>query len=176
MSKVKLYIAQTEDGFIAGKNGDMSFLNNAPVTDESVKRYEEFLEGIDIIIMASNTYDQIISELSPDSWPYIGKKTYVFSKVAKEKKYDDIYFISGPVEQVIDDIKAEAKKDIWLLGGANIAQQFHFKNLIDEYIITTLPINLHEGIDLFANGIHLSKLKKISHNKHGNFKEDVYKK
>ena len=78
--------------------------------------------------MASTTYDQIINELSPDAWPYVGKKTYVFAHGAREKKYDDVYFISGPIEHVIDDIKAESKKDIWLLGGANIAQQFHFKN------------------------------------------------
>ena len=175
MSKVKLYIAQTEDGFIAGKNGDMSFLEKVPMTDESVTRYEEFIEDIDIIIMASNTYNQIINELSPDAWPYVGKKTYVFSNKAKDKKYDDVYFISGPIELVIDDIKAESKKNIWLLGGANMVQQFHFKNLIDEYIITTLPINLREGIELFTSSINLSKLRKVAHNEYGDFKEDTYK-
>ncbi len=97
MPKVKLYIAQSQDGFIADKDGNIDFLNKFPMTDDAEKRYEDFLVDIDVIIMASNTYKQIVNELSPDSWPYVGKKTYVFSNTLKEGKYDDVFFVSGGV-------------------------------------------------------------------------------
>lgn len=174
MKKIKLYIAQTEDGFVAEKDGSVRFLNDLPMDDASAKRYEGFLSSIDVVITASNTYKQIIEELIPDAWPYVGKKTYVFSNSIKESKYDDIFFVSGDVKKELAKIVSTANGDIWLMGGADLIKQFHDNDLIDEYIVTTVPVSLGSGIELFADSIDLTKLKKISHNEHGVFKEDVY--
>ena len=76
MSKIILYIASSLDGFIAGINGDISWLDAYQVEGEDYG-YSEFLKTIDIIVMGSKTYEQV---LNFGSWPYEGIKTYVMTK------------------------------------------------------------------------------------------------
>ena len=146
MSKIILYIASSLDGFIAGRNGDISWLDAYQVEGEDYG-YSEFLKAIDIIVMGSKTYEQV---LNFGSWPYEGVKTYVMTKrqlepVDKAK----VKFYSGDLNSFVPGIKRESHKNIWLVGGASLSQSFLKHNSIDEMILSIIPVILGDGISLF---------------------------
>ena len=70
-NKLILYIAMSLDGYIAGKNGDISFLDETPNPSPDLG-YEKFYRSLCAVILGGNTYRQIKNDLSPDQWPYEG--------------------------------------------------------------------------------------------------------
>ncbi|ONI43760.1 riboflavin biosynthesis protein RibD [Candidatus Epulonipiscioides gigas] len=161
MSKVVLYIAMSLDGYIADKNKGVSWLSGDGSDTENTGTYSEFIETVDSIILGSKTYDQIINELSPNEWVYKGKQTYVMTS----KNYnsnEEIIFTNQNIKKLIEQIKITSSKNIWLCGGASIINQCHKLGLIDEYIITIIPIILGNGIKLFELNDMSVKLKLIS--------------
>ena len=164
MSKIILYIASSLDGFIAGRNGDISWLDAYQVEGEDYG-YSEFLKTIDIIVMGSKTYEQV---LNFGSWPYEGFKTYVMTKrqlepVDKAK----VEFYSGDLDSFVPGIKRESHKNIWLVGGASLAQSFLKHSFIDEMILSIIPVILGDGIPLFGRTqkeFRLELLKSGSYN------------
>jgi dihydrofolate reductase len=146
-SKIILYIASSLDGFIAGRNGEISWLDAYQVEGEDYG-YSEFLKTIDIIVMGSKTYEQV---LNFDSWPYEGFETYVMTKrqlqpVDKAK----VEFYSEDLDSFVPNIKRESHKNIWLVGGASLAQSFLERSFIDEMILSIIPVILGDGISLFG--------------------------
>ena len=77
MRKVVIYIAMSLDGYIADKNGSVSWLGGDGSDKDNFGSYPEFIETVDTVILGYTTYNQIVTELSPDVWPYDGKATYV---------------------------------------------------------------------------------------------------
>lgn len=162
--KIILYIASSLDGFIARRSGDISWLDAYQVEGEDYG-YSEFLKTIDTIVMGSKTYEQV---LSFGSWPYEGFKTYVMTKrqiepIDKAK----VEFYSGDLDSFVPGIRGESHKDIWLVGGATLAQSFLKHSFIDEMIISIIPVILGDGIPLFGpmkEEIRLGLLKSESYN------------
>lgn len=74
MRRVILYIAASLDGYIAGENGGIDWLDSEAAPDDAGNGYEAFLREIDTIVMGYNTYRQVTEELSPGKWVYAGKK------------------------------------------------------------------------------------------------------
>lgn len=146
MTKVVLYIAQSLDGYIADKEGGVGWLDqyNDPKEDYG---YHAFYESVDTLIMGANTYRQI---LTFGKWPYTNRKSYVIShqKLDQPKKAN-IEFYSGDLAKLVEQIKTESKKDIWLVGGAKLLSSFMQAKLVDEWIIFVMPTLLGEGIPLF---------------------------
>lgn len=104
------------------------------------------MNRISAIIMGNNSYQQI---LTFGDWAWEGKKTYVFTYEPLTTDRSDIFFVQGDVETVINSIKKEPRcTDIWLLGGADLIAQCAQQRLIDECVITQIPVLLGEGIAL----------------------------
>ncbi len=166
--KTKIYIATSLDGYIADKNGSVAWLDESisPNNDEST--YETFINTIDTVILGGSTYDQIITTLSPDVWPYDGMHTYVFTSKKRENTHN-ITFLNGDVKNHYDFIKSNAKKDIWICGGANILNQLLDNNLVDKITISIIPIILGNGIKLFNEKEKPIKLKLIDTKSYNGF-------
>ena len=79
MKNVILYIAVSLDGYIADCQKSVNWIKGQDDSVEMQDTYSTFFTTVDTIIMGKTTYDQIITELSPDKWPYLGAKTYVFT-------------------------------------------------------------------------------------------------
>jgi dihydrofolate reductase len=77
------------------------------------------------------------------------KKLFVATHRKLNTKSDNVEVINGDIVNIISKLKKEKGKDIWLYGGAILADQFIKKNIIDEYIIAIIPIILGGGIQLF---------------------------
>lgn len=160
MRKTVLFIAVSLDGYIADPDGKVDWLEGEDKTADSGNTYEEFIKDIDTVIMGYKTYNQIITELSPDKWAYEGLKSYVITH-RELKSSEDIEFTNLSPCLLIKKLREEAGKDIWICGGADIARQLIRENLIDKYYITIIPTILGSGIPLFGETQNEIKLRLI---------------
>ncbi len=176
MSKVILYIATSLDGYIADKNSKIEWLVGDNPDDKSMGSYGEFIKTIDTVILGWNTYNQIVTELAVDNWPYGDFTSYVLTHNKEEKSTDKIIFTDEDLETLIEKIKLKSKKNIWICGGASIVNQLIKKNLIDTYSITIAPVILGGGISLFEENIPQQKLKLISTSVNNGMVDIVYEK
>lgn len=160
--KVILYISQSLDGFIADDKGSIDWIignNKAYISDYG---YENFIKNIDTVFLGASTYKQIKNELSPDKWVYENLQSYILTN-EKIKDTENIKYVNMNIEELINRLKQEEGKNIWICGGANLVNQCIKKNLIDEYQITTVPVILGNGVRLFEENNKKIKLefKKI---------------
>jgi dihydrofolate reductase len=157
MNKVILYIATSQDGFIADINGGVDWLPQPKDENElDLFGYTKLINDIDIILMGSKSYEQI---LGFGDWGWKDKQTYVFtSRNLNTKEQYVTTTRDTPLEFMQKYKNSESKKDIWLLGGAKLAKSFSDHNLIDEIILTIIPKTLGDGISL---GLNLEDFKLI---------------
>jgi len=108
---------------------------------------------VDTVILGNTTFEQFKA-------PYPDKKCFVFSKKNTGKK-DNITYVNSGAAEFIDGLSDN--QNIWLVGGAKIIQEFLKNNLVDEIIITVIPIVLGNGISLFAKGCleHHLQLQRV---------------
>ena len=142
MRKIKLFIASSLDGYIAREDGNIDWL---PQSGNS--GYDEFYKTIDTVIMGRKTYEQI---LTFGKYPYEGQKSYVFTKNTEIKKDGTIEFVFE-TEKLVKELLSSSGKDVWLVGGADLISTFLNFDLIDEIILSIIPIVLGKGIPLFKN-------------------------
>ncbi len=158
MRNLVLYIAMSLDGFISDVKGGVDWISGDLSEPENFGSYPEFIETVDTVILGYNTYHQITSELSTEVWPYCGKQSYVFTGKSLENQ-EEIIFTSENITELVQSLKNKDGKDIWLCGGASLANQ-----LIDEidiFRIAVIPTILGKGIPLFnQNSIQQLKLVK----------------
>ena len=157
MRDLVLYIAMSLDGFIAKENGDISFLSIVEDPTEDYG-YEKFANTIDTVIMGRKTYEKILS-MGP--YPHPGIKSYVLSK-SREGNDENVEFYNGDLKLLIQNLKAQNGKNIFIDGGAETVNELMKQDLIDKYIISIIPVHLGDGIRLFKQERPEQKLKLIS--------------
>lgn len=137
----------TLDGFVAGKDDDLSWLEPFMGVDYG---YKKFYDGIGAIILGKRTYDHIVKNWD---WPYGNIPAFVLSnsELGHLPKDAEIIQVSGDIADALAQAKARTDKDIWIGGGAHVAQEFLNKQLVDELNVTLAPVMIGEGIQLFNN-------------------------
>lgn len=149
MSKIILYIAVSLDGYIAKPDGNIDWLTTFPNPKNGDYGYEELLNSIDTIIMGSKTYNELIG--FDIDWPYNNFKTYVISSNENfEIKSSNTSVLNRNFKEFIEEKKKTSSKNIWLVGGSEIIKIFLEENLIDNMIISKIPITIGDGIPLFT--------------------------
>jgi dihydrofolate reductase len=143
--EVVLYIAASLDGYIAGPNGEIDWLDVVEGSGEDYG-YNEFYQSVDAIISGSKTYDLVAG--FPE-WPYPGKPTFVLTRRPLASDRDDVYFLSNDVVNALDQVRDQGLQRAWLLGGGELVRSFLREDLIDEFIIAIIPVILGQGIPLF---------------------------
>ena len=159
MRKIKLYIASSLDGKIAGADGSIQWLDEFNSPDEDYG-YKEFLDSIDTTIMGNATYQQILSFES--EFPYKGKRNYVFTRNSELKADEHVSYLSQDHLQFVRTLKKESGNDIWLIGGGKVNTFFLTNQLIDELILFIIPVLLGNGIPLFENTNFLTTLQLVN--------------
>jgi dihydrofolate reductase len=143
-----VYVATSLDGFIARENGDLDWLTEIPNPENSDFGFSSFLERIDGIIMGRKTFETV---LGFNKWPY-HKPVYILSNslLKVPDNYEDkAEIVNGDLSEIIDSINNKGLTHLYIDGGKTI-QSFLERNLIDELIITWVPIILGSGIPLFG--------------------------
>lgn len=152
-SKVRVYIACSLDGFIAGPEDDLSWLPEGPPDDpehrdpESVG-YEDFMAEVGALLMGRRTYDVVTGFDVP--WPYGDRPVLIATRRPLTPIQPTVRAITGDIREMVAAATEAAKgKDVYIDGG-NLIRQAMAANLIDELIVTVVPMILGRGIALFA--------------------------
>ena len=145
MRNVLLGVGISLDGYIARKDGSVDFLFMPK--DYSMA---PFFERIDAAIMGRKTWDVSKSMGGGSFGPSI--KTYVMSKTVSAGTQKGITFTSDSPRTVVAEIRRQPGKDIWLMGGGELAAAFLQEDLIDELHLGIVPCVLGGGLPLFPPG------------------------
>jgi len=146
------------DGYIAKQDGDISFLFEVEKDGEDYG-YSTFMETVDTIIVGRKTYDKILS--MDIEWPYGSREVYVLSRSPKPDS-ETLHFYSGNLSDLISNLKRQEGKHIYCDGGGETVNQLLLEDLIDEMIISVIPVLLGDGIPLFKGGLNEKKLRLLS--------------
>lgn len=157
LRKLVLYIACSLDGFIATENDDISFLDAVAVEGEDYG-YQAFLDKVDTVIMGRRTYDKVLA--MGFEFPHGERETYIITRNQKSANRN-IQFYSGDIGKLVHELKAKPGGTIFFDGGAQVANLLLKANLIDELIISIVPVLLGSGIRLFKEDNPNQKLKLL---------------
>ena len=141
---VRVFIASSLDGFIAGPNGDLSWLP-APEAGEDYG-YGAFMAETAAILMGRTTYDVAAGF---DSWPYGELPVFVATSRRLQPAAPSVRAVAGTASELLDAVRAETDGAVYLDGGALI-RSFLGRSLIDELTVTIVNVILGGGAPLFA--------------------------
>ena len=156
--KVILYIATSLDGYIAQPNDDLSFLSIVEQEGQDYG-YADFIKTVDTVIVGRKTYDKVIS--MGFDFPHADKDAYIITRTPKPS-IGSVKFYTDDLKSLIDKLKSENGKNIFCDGGAEIVNELLKNDLIDEFIISVIPILVGNGTKLFKDGRPEQKLELVS--------------
>jgi len=145
MRNIVLGLGISIDGYIARPDGSVDFLFMP--RDYSMA---EFFASIDTAIMGRKTLDAALKMGGGSSFGSMA--TYVFSRTQPAGKRDDLIFVNQSPYEFITQLRKQPGKDIWLMGGGELARDFLKADLVDELYLGVVPVLLGEGIPLFPSG------------------------
>lgn len=151
MSRITLYIAQSLDGFIADEAGGVGWLETFQdhyekgVPGES---YQEFFQALDCLIIGAYTYEQM---LTFGDWPYGDVPIFVVTHRELSVSKESIRLYTGDLVKLVKEVIPPEYENIWLVGGADLAQEFVRLGLVGEIRLSIIPVLLGSGISLFGN-------------------------
>jgi dihydrofolate reductase len=142
-----VYIATSLDGFIATSDGGLDWLFEIPNPQQSDYGFTEFISKIDAIVMGRNTFEKVSTF---NQWPY-KKPVFVLSNTLTElaKLADRAEIVSGDIPRLIAQLNQRGYNKLYIDGGG-VIRSFLQEDLIDEMLITRVPILLGDGFPLFG--------------------------
>ena len=161
MSRTQYYTATTIDGFIADPEDSLEWLFKVKRDEGGPMSYEDFIVEVGAIAMGATTYEWIVEY---GSWPY-EQPSWVFSHRELPAVPDgQIEFVQGDVAPVHEAmVRAAGGKNVWIVGGGDLAGQFADAGLLDEVLVGIAPVTLGAGAPLLPRRLELS-LEEIARN------------
>lgn len=165
--KTQYYAASSLDGFIATEDDSLEWL--FPLADLKDSSYPNFIAEVGALAMGAATYEWIVrnsDKLAAETgapWPYT-QPVWVFTRrVLPVIEGSDIRFVKGDVRQVHNEMRVAAgAKNIWIVGGGDLAGQFHDAGLLDELIIQIGSVTLGRGKQVFPRRVLSPILRLVS--------------
>ena len=143
MSRIRYQVAASLDGFIAGPNHEIDWIVTDPAFD-----FAALFAQYDTFLMGRGTYEVSIKM----GQPMPGARTFVFSSTLDPSEHPDVTIVPAVTAEAVDDIRASAKKDIWLFGGGELFRSFLDAGLVDTVEIAVIPVLLSDGIPVMPPG------------------------
>ena len=150
MRKLSLFIATSLDGYIAKPNDDLSFLKLVEKEGEDYG-YLQFTDTIDTIIIGRRTYDYVLKEIGSSHYDNGQRDVYVITRTQRPN-IGRTTFYTGSLTDLVKQLKSENGKNIYCDGGAEVINELLKNDLIDEFIISVVPLLLGSGTRLFKDG------------------------
>jgi dihydrofolate reductase len=166
MPKLTYYTATTLDGFIADPDDSLAWLFVQEQDHGGLLNYDQFFAGIGAMVMGSTTYEWVLAnreraiEEVGSAWPYAIPAWVMTSRDLQPVAGADIRFAAGSVTAVYDAmVRAASGKDLWLVGGGDLAGQFAEAGLLDEVITYVAPVTLGAGRPLLPRRLSLELIE-----------------
>ncbi|WP_286858312.1 MULTISPECIES: dihydrofolate reductase family protein [Sphingobacterium] len=160
MRKISIFIAMSLDGYIAKPNDDLSFLNLVEKEGEDYG-YAEFTDSIDTIIIGRKTYEYVLKNIGSSHYDNGNRDVYVITGTERPNVGRTVFY-TGDLTKLIERLKSENGKNIYCDGGAEVINELLKQDLIDEFVISVIPILLGNGTRLFKDGRPEQTLKLIT--------------
>lgn len=182
MPRTTFYTATTLNGFLADEADSLDWLFAVPGGEGGDDDFSEFLAGIGVLVQGSSTYEWVLRQedliAQPDKWPsYYGERpTFVFTRRELPSVAGaDIRFVHGEVTDAWPHILAAAgERDIWIVGGGDLAGQFIDAGLLDEIRVSVAPATLVSGKPLLPRRLGADTLTLTRVRQAGAFAELTY--
>jgi dihydrofolate reductase len=160
VTRTVYYCATTLDGFIAEADDTLDWLTGYDGSLEGTDvepvegGYDEFYERVGALVLGSVTYEWLLEHVvSGGEWPYRGRPTWVLSSRDLPRPADaeaDVRIVAAAVADLHAEMLAAAgERDLWVVGGGNLASQFADAGLLNEVRVTVVPVVLGSGKPLF---------------------------
>ena len=160
MRTLSLYIATSLDGYIAKPNDDLSFLKLVEKEGEDYG-YAKFTSTIDTIILGRKTYDWVLKEIGASHYDNGERNVYVITRTERPD-VGKTKFYTGDLTELVRQLKSENGKNIYCDGGAEIVNELLKNDLIDELIISVVPVLVGDGTRLFKDGRPEQQLELVN--------------
>lgn len=144
-----VYIATSIDGYIAPEDGSLEWLNTVPVPEGEDLGFSEFIQRVDAVVMGRATFEVV--QGFGIGWHYPVPGIILSSTLTElpDAFLKDTFLMRGEPERIVAEARAKGFENLYIDGGATI-QRFLQADLIDELIITEIPILLGGGDRLFG--------------------------
>ena len=174
MRKLKLQMQITVDGFVAGPNGELEWMNpNMEIEDDKLFQYINFLiDSSDTILMGRKMTDGFVdywTEVAkdPKSRDYAFAKKMVdtpkvvFTRTLDESRWPNTVLAKGDIVEEVNELKNRQGKDLLVYGGAGFVSSLIKNDLIDEYHFFVNPVAIGKGMTIFSEFGRYVKLNQI---------------
>ncbi len=158
--KAIVYIATSVDGFIARQDGSVDWLTSGEDAGGEDFGFQDFFDSVDALVLGRNTFELV---LSFGSWPYGEKPVIVLTTQQLEIPQDitnTVSVMAGSPGEVIHHLAGQGFEHLYIDGGETI-QGFIREGLIQEMIITKVPVLIGTGIPLFGAVPHDIQLQHL---------------
>jgi dihydrofolate reductase len=170
VSLTQYYTATTLDGFIADESHSLDWLFTRDQDHGGLLNYAEFIAGVGALAMGSTTYEWVLDhefagkEPADWKWPY-DLPCWVFThRQLPVVPGAQIEFTSSDIAAVHAEMtRAAAGRNVWIVGGGDLAGQFADAGLLDEVIVYIAPVTLGGGAPLLPRRIEL-RLEELGRN------------
>ena len=163
MTVTTYYTATSLDGFIADEQATLAWLFRQDQDQSGPLNYEAFFARIGAVVMGSTTYEWVLDH-EDGTWPY-ALPAWVMTTRDLPKVDGDVRFARGDVRSVHDEMRAAAgDKDLWVVGGGDLAGQFADAGLLDEIIVYIASVTLGRGAPLLPRALDL-RLEELARNR-----------
>lgn len=149
--KLTIHMVSSLDGYIAKKDNSVSWFETSDSYEKGIAGEDaaEFLKTIDCYIMGSRTYEHALELSKSYGWAYGDTPTIVLTKRNLPVERKNIEFYSGDPNKLLIERLKPNYKNVWLAGGAALANDFIRLKLADEIRLSVLPIILGDGTPFF---------------------------
>jgi dihydrofolate reductase len=171
VTRTQFYTAATVDGFIADPDDNLDWLMESD--SGGIDRFGPFFTGIGAFVMGATTYEWMLRHAELVKWPqtYGDVPCWVFThRNLPPFPGADVRFVSGDVRPVhAAMVQAAQGKDIWMVGGGELAGVFADAGLLDELIVGVAPVTLGAGKPLLPRRLTSSRLTLTGVEQSGQF-------
>ena len=145
--KIIVHIAASTDGYIARRDDDLEWLTSRPAP-EGFYGMNAFMKSVDTLLLGRRTYEE---SLKLGGTFDAKTRTIVFSRrPAPADAPPGVEFTSDEITTVVSRLRERPGKDIWLMGGGELIASFLDAQLIDEFVVSVVPVFIGDGIPLIA--------------------------
>ncbi|GAA2560938.1 dihydrofolate reductase [Neomicrococcus aestuarii] len=157
------YTASTLDGFLATEDHSLEWLMRQDFDQEGPMAYPAFVQNVGALVMGRSTYEWLREH--EDKWGY-SQPTWVFThQDLPLPDGADVRIVGGSVSENFESIEASAQgKDVWVVGGGDLASQFAAAGHLDEIWVQFAPVMLGNGQPLFTQELDL-ELVELAQNR-----------
>lgn len=154
------FTASSLDGFIATTDHSLDWLTSQDFDWDGPISPTSFVEGVGAIAMGATTYEWILA--NDDGWSYNAPAWVFTHRDLPTVDGADVRFTSASVTDVHAQMaEAAGDKNIWIVGGGDLAGQFADAGLLDEVWIQYAPVTLGDGAPLLPRPLSMELLETV---------------